>query len=141
MRNLQYSVRVILAAAALFVSACSAQRLPIKSTIWKLPTAWGALTSFDHSYFDGPSGRLFVSLKGVNRVVALLGHGSLAGNISVHRPQGLGVSGGKLFVGSDEIGVLNVFDAATLAPLKQLNFSSAANTGEACANAPTAAEG
>ena len=74
-------------------------------------------------------------------MVALLGHGSLAGNISVHRPQGLGVSGGKLFVGSDEIGVLNVFDAATLAPLKQLNFSSAANTGEACANAPTAAEG
>ena len=119
------------AAALLALAPCSAQNLPIKSTAWKLPTAFGALTAFDHSYFDGPSGRLYVSCKGADVVLVLLGRGSLAANISVHAPQGLGVAGGKLFVGSDEIGVLNVFDAATYAPLAQLNFSKAPGVGEA----------
>jgi hypothetical protein len=116
---------------ALLAPRAAAQSLPIKATAWKLPTAFGALKAFDHSYFDAPSGRLYVSAKGVDKVLVLLGKGSLFANISVHAPQGLGVAGGKLFVGSDEIGVLNVFDAATYAPLAQLNFSLAPDVGEA----------
>ena len=121
------------AAAALLAPRAAAQSLPVKATAWKLPTAFGALTGFDHSYFDGPSGRLYVSAKSANVVLVLLGKGSLLANISVHVPQGLGVANGKLFVGSDEIGILNVFDATTDAysPLAQLNFSAAPGVGEA----------
>ena len=118
---------------ALLAPRAAAQSLPIKATAWKLPTAFGALTAFDHSYFDAPSGRLYVSAKGVDKVLVLLGKGSLFANISVHAPQGLGVANGRLFVGSDDIGVLNVFDASSdaYAPLAQLNFSLAPDVGEA----------
>jgi len=118
-------------ASALLAPLAAAQNLPIVSTQWKLPTTFGAITGFDHSYFDGPSGRLYVSAKNVDQVLVLLGRGSLLTNISVHAPQGLGVANGRLFVGSDEIGILNVFDATSYAPLARLNFSNAPDAGEA----------
>jgi hypothetical protein len=119
------------AALLLLARPAAAQNLPIKATVWPLPTTFGALTGFDHSYHEDATGRLFVSAKGVDQVLVLAGRGSFVGNISVHAPQGLGVANGKLFVGSDEIGILNVFDAATFAPLARLNFSNAPNAGEA----------
>jgi len=73
-----------------------------------------------------------VSAKNVDHVFVLdAGNGGkVTDAIAVGAPQGLAVSAGKLFVGSDNGGPLSVFDAQSHALIQTFNFSTAAGAGE-----------
>lgn len=91
-----------------------------------------SLTHSDHSYYEPSSKTLFLSAKNLDHVFVLdaANGGKVVDAIAVSQPQGLAVSSGKLFVGSDSGGPLSVFDASTHAFISALNFSTAAGAGE-----------
>jgi hypothetical protein len=118
-------------ASLLCAGFAAAQSLPLKSTAWQLPAKYATATKFDHSLFDEPSGLLYVSVKGSNAELVLRGKGQLAAELAAHAPQGQGLSGGRLFVGSDDGEGLQVFDVASnYNHIATLNFSKV-GTGEA----------
>jgi hypothetical protein len=119
------------ASASLLCAAAAAQSLPLKSTAWPLPAKYAGTTRFDHSLFDESSGLLYVSVKGGDAELVLRGKGQLAAELEAHAPQGQGLSGGRLFVGSDDGEGLQVYDVANnYIHISTLNFSKV-GTGEA----------
>jgi len=135
LRRISADIKMRAATLAALSAAALASALPAPPPLkplasWPLPTAHGNITHTDHLYISGAT--LYLSAKNVDRVFALsLATGAVLHAVDVHAPQGLGVLGGRLWVGSDEIGILSAFDLATLKLDRALNFSNAPDAGEA----------
>lgn len=125
-------------AAATLAVAVTLGASPLRPVArWPLPAVGGISDNkTDHLLLSRSGDLLYVSAKSINTVFVLnTTDGHVAASLAVQAPQGLGITKIEgqdlLWVGSDGDGALSAFNLTSLERVHLVNFSLAADVGEA----------